>query len=959
MRGVSLERLIQAFGTYGVPLAIAAVTMLALVHWEPHYRAGTAVPLELRVLEEPAGTPLTPAQAQARLEAQAPVAYRDTRLSESPFWFRFVAQPSDGKVQIELPSRHAIEATCWEANTLIAVGQASRVTSVGAMRTVKAGFAIELDARDAPLPVLCRARHSGPARISALQWEAGELQSSSEWFQRSAGLLDGGVILLALFMLVAAAINRDSLYLLFAAWLVASLRLGAISAGWDMQWFERNVPTAWLAPLRQLTIAAYVMLTYALFSRLFQEDLKQIGHAWAANLARLCCLVLVAAAALLPFSRFLPVMWVTVPIGIGALGFLLLRILAVTRSPVALWYGASLAVVLGAGLYEVAAAALGVKDLIGAVNSVTAALASSLLAALAIAQQMRQERQARILAEAELRGTYEASPIGLFTLDRGGAFLRVNPAITQMLGADPTAGPEKRHWRDYFPPRTWQGPQEFEVQSIPRQGCRPRWYFVKAVPTDETVEGSLQDTTERYEATERLRFLADHDALTGVLNRRGLEKVLEDALRRTPGCRPLALAYLDLDRFKLINDLFGHVAGDEVLRQVCQRVRGMLADGHVMGRIGGDEFLIAFPGTPVRTAAAVCRGIVDTLSAPPYVTADKAFQVKGSIGLVEVEPGTAVNEAVSMADEACRAAKRDPGEDLVVYERSAPAFLEREQELRLVKQLSSGVPPPGLFLLMQPIMSLRSPAESLDFEVLVRMREADGTVLPGGRIMAAAEKNGHAAIIDRWVLSTTLEWLERYHDALPKTRFVCMNLSGASLNDERFVREAFASLAARPRAASRLCVEITEGVALHDFANTRRFIDRLRGLGAKVALDDFGAGYTSFSYLKELAADALKIDGSLVRGIYAEPANLAIVEAIAELAYNLGMQSIAEWAEDRPTVEALRAAGIDYAQGFAIARPLPPERILAADSTAAVIDDPDMAQYVRQVLGPQRKLAGL
>jgi EAL domain-containing protein (putative c-di-GMP-specific phosphodiesterase class I) len=206
--------------------------------------------------------------------------------------------------------------------------------------------------------------------------------------------------------------------------------------------------------------------------------------------------------------------------------------------------------------------------------------------------------------------------------------------------------------------------------------------------------------------------------------------------------------------------------------------------------------------------------------------------------------------------------------------------------------------------------------------------------------------------VDRWVLETTLDWLEAQHAALAHTRFVCMNLSGGSLNDERFVREAFALLAERPRAARLLCVEITEGVALHDLANTRRFIDRLRGFGARVALDDFGAGYTSFSYLKELPADALKIDGHFVRGLHAHPANLAIIEAIAELGRNLGMQTIAEWAEDVETLEALHAAGIDYVQGYAIAKPLAPERILAAHSAAAFIEDAAVARFVGESLRP-------
>jgi diguanylate cyclase (GGDEF)-like protein len=437
-----------------------------------------------------------------------------------------------------------------------------------------------------------------------------------------------------------------------------------------------------------------------------------------------------------------------------------------------------------------------------------------------------------------------------------------------------------------------------------------------------------------------------------VLNRRGLEQRIAAEVARLTAGRSLALAYLDLDRFKLINELFGHVAGDDVLRQVCRRVEALIGPASAVGRIGGDEFVLVFPGAHVRAAAEACRGVVDALGTRAYQTGDKAFQVKGSIGVVEVPAGTAVSDAISMADQACRAAKGGHHEGLVVYERDAPAFKEREQELRLVKRLGESTAPAGLYLAMQPIMSLRAPRASLDFEILVRMTEADGTVVPGGRIIEAAENNGRVAVIDRWVLERTLDWLEAKHASLAHTRFVCMNLSGGSLNDERFVREAFALLAGHARAARMLCVEITESVALHDLANTRRFIDRLRGFGARVALDDFGAGYTSFSYLKELPADALKIDGHFVRGLHAHPANLAIIEAIAELARNLGMQTIAEWAEDVETLEALHAAGIDYVQGYAVARPLAPERILGAASAAAFIEDVAVARFVGESLRP-------
>jgi diguanylate cyclase (GGDEF)-like protein len=939
----ALEPLIQRLSIYAVPAAIAVLTIVALLAWEPHYPAGSAAPLELRVLAQ-AGEALEPGRALAALGAQPSVAYRDTRLAESPFWFSFRTAPAAGDIEVELPSRHAVEAACWEAPALAPLGSVSRAAATGQLRAAKAGFVLALGHRATPASILCRATYSGPARISALQWDAAELRSSTDRFHRNSGLLEGGLLLLAAFVLVAAAINRDATYLLFAAWLLASLRLAEISAGWDTQWLGYTVPAAWLTPLRQVTIAAYIMLTYALFSRLFREDLPRVGQAWALQVARLCCLALLAAALMLPFARFLPFMWLAAATGIAMLGLLLGRILAVTRSRVAMWYSASLAAVLAAGLYEVAAAALGVKELIGAVNSVTAALASSLLASLAIAEQMRQERAGRKHAEAELRGTYEALPIGLFTLDRDGTFLRVNPAAAAMLGADPALA--RLRWSDFFAPRAWHEAAEFEVQRAAPAEREPRWFHVKAAPAEGKVEGSLQDTTERYRATERLRFLAENDALTGVLNRRGIDRRLEAELARLPGERSLALAYLDLDRFKLINDLFGHRVGDEVLCQVCRRVEELLGEGQALGRIGGDEFVVIFAGTPIRSAAALCRGILEALGSLPFQSADKAFQVKGSIGLAELPGGTAVSDALSLGDQACRAAKAGRGDGLMVYERGAAAFREREQDLRLAKHLGTGAAPQGLFLVMQPILSLRAPLTSLDFEVLVRMRDADGSVLPGGRIMAAAENNGYAAVIDRWVLATTLEWLERHRAALGATRFACMNLSGASLNDERFVREAFALLAAHPGGAQRICIEITESIALHDLANTRRFIDRLRALGARVALDDFGAGYTSFSYLKELPADALKIDGSFVRGVHAHPANLAIVAAIAELARNLGMRSIAEWAEDHATVEALHAAGIDYAQGYVIARPQPPERILAAGSAAAFIEDEPLKRFV-------------
>ncbi|MFY9314469.1 MAG: EAL domain-containing protein [Burkholderiales bacterium] len=946
-----LDLLLYALSVYAVPLVIGVVSAIALIGWESRYDAGEPAVLPLAVLEDPAGT-LGPAGAREELRGRPRVRGVDTRLSEAPFWFR--VDPPNGAADVELPSRHSLRLECWNASTLAPAGKADRSSSEGLVRAVKAGFAVNSAALGGSQGLLCRGSFAGPARLTAILWSEGELAASAEEFHRNAGLLEGGLLVLTAFVLVTAVINREWLYVLLAAWLVTSLRLGALSAGWDTQWLGREIPGEWMLSARKLTIAAYFVLTYVLFSRLFRDDLRQLRILWPLRIAQWSCAVMLAAALILPFARFLPVMWLTVAIGSSLIAYCLLRILFATRSIVALLYSGSLAIVLLGGLSEVVAVALGVKNLLGVLNSVTAALASSLMAALGIAEQMRQERIERLQAQTALKTTYEAIPIGLFTVAADGSFERVNPALARMLSVDVQAG-GRTYWRERFEAGSWdrlqdglrQGPSaDLEIRGI---GGR-RWFHVKAARTAGAIEGSLQDVTERVLATERLQYLAENDPLTEVLNRRGVEKVIEAAAPEGARERSLVLAYLDLDRFKLINDMFGHVAGDDVLRQVCRRMEGLLSAGQVLGRIGGDEFIVVFGGAPIAAAAAVCRGIIGAVSEAPFLTGDKAFQVKISIGLVEVAESVPVGDAIAVADRACHAAKTGRGDGLAVFARDAKVFRERAEELRLVERIAGNPQPEGLFLVMQPILSLQSPYDSLNFEVLVRMRDPDGSVIPGGRVVAAAENNGRAAVIDRWVLANTLEWLEMHHAALAATRFVTMNLSGASLNDERFILDAFAMLTASPRATGRLCIEITEGVALHDLDNTRRFIDQVRGHGAKVALDDFGAGYTSFSYLKELPADALKIDGSFIVNMTSHPANFAIVEAIIELGRNLGMKSIAEWAEDRATVEALVQAGADYVQGYAVSAALEPEVLLAAHSSAALICKPDVAKYVREVL---------
>ncbi len=944
----ALDAAMRLLAFYVAPLAIGVMSFIALVFWNTHYVNDSERPVALRVFTEQHA--LTPAQALAQLSGAPTLMMFDTMLTSKPVWFSFAGpvQPDSGRV-VEFPSRHALDMACWDARTLAPLGTASRATASGALAAVKSGFALQVEPGQSQ--IVCKASFAGPARLNAFQWQAEALAVSVQQYHRKSGLLDGGMIVLALFVLVTALINRQGLYVMFAGWLILNLRIGALSGGWDIQWLGQTVPDELLLLSRSVTMALGGVLSVTLYQTLFRDDLSKTRYRLPLSICGWLCLPLLVCAFVLPYPVFLPLMWAVFASGLLLMILGLVSIMRRSRSRVAFWFAASFVVTIVAALSEVIAAALGMRALVGTVNSVTAALASSLLAALAVAEQMRMETEQRIAAQAELQHAYEAMPVGLFTLDTYGHFLSANPALTKMLGTADIL-PGRTGFKQFFADGVWARLHDLvhtdvdaELDIENRDGSRR--FLVRATLARGKIEGVLQDTTEQHKATEQLRFMANNDPLTKVYNRRGIERMFQNAIGSVVQGKPLALAYLDLDRFKLINDLFGHAAGDEVLKQVCDRIGALLTGGQQVGRVGGDEFVIVLPDTAIGLATLVCGGIVERIGNVPYRVGDKAFYVRGSIGLIEVSAGMQMKDAISTADRACREAKDGHSAGLVVYERNAAAFHEREAELNLVARLSSSDATATMFVEMQPIMSLKAPQESLNFEVLLRMREPDGRVMSAGPIIAAAEKSGRAGVIDRWVLSTTLEWIAANVARLGNTQFVCMNLSGASLNDERFVQDTIDILRRHAHVAGRLCMEITESVALHDLDNTRRFIDQVRNFGVKVALDDFGAGYTSFSYLKELPADVLKIDGNFIVNINAHPANVAIVEAIVNLAVNLGMKTIAEWAEDTATVKTLAEIGVDYVQGWAVAKSMAPEQLLTATCAADFILDDELKQLVR------------
>ncbi|HQQ70386.1 MAG TPA: 7TM diverse intracellular signaling domain-containing protein, partial [Alicycliphilus sp.] len=431
----ALDRALYWLLIVALPGAVLALSVLALFTWAPHYAHDEPRPVAMRVLED-GDAELTPAAALAAFQEQPPVLLRDTQLKETPFWFDFPvpAAQSGGPAVIEFPSRHLVRLACWGGVRLQPLGEADRASHQGRLFDSRAGFGLRLQGLDVGSQVLCQAAFVGPGRLTVLHWGEDALLTASQAFERDSGLLEGGVLMLVLFVFITALINRNPSYVLFAVWLLINLRMGALSAGWDQRWLGHDMPVGWLMQGRQITLALLYVLTFALFRTLFREELAKCAAAGVLIWLQWSCALLLLLSAVLSYAQFLPLVWMATVVGSLVLVIILVRIIAITRSPVACWYGAAIAVMLLSSLYEVVAAAFGLQAWIGSVNSVTAALASSLLATMAIAAQMRQEHQQRLHAQAQLQHSYEVMPLGLFTLDLQGRFIAANPALLAALG---------------------------------------------------------------------------------------------------------------------------------------------------------------------------------------------------------------------------------------------------------------------------------------------------------------------------------------------------------------------------------------------------------------------------------------------------------------------------------------------------------------------------------------------
>lgn len=431
----------------------------------------------------------------------------------------------------------------------------------------------------------------------------------------------------------------------------------------------------------------------------------------------------------------------------------------------------------------------------------------------------------------------------------------------------------------------------------------------------------FQDVTPTRKLARQLSHQATHDVLTGLFNRLEFERQLTTALEsaRTEQAKH-ALCYLDLDQFKIVNDTCGHVAGDELLRQLAVLLQKTVRSSDVVARLGGDEIGILLKYCELEVARNVAENIRSTIKAFRFAWEDRTFEIGACVGLVAVVPDSrSVTELLSAADMACYAAKEHGRNRVHVFQAEDRELERRRGEMQWVSRITDAIDNDRFCLYYQPIVPLDGPDQPL-YEVLIRMRDEDGTVIPPMAFIPAAERYGLMTAIDRWVVARTFDYASGLQ--VGRSPFNCtINLSGQSMGDDTFLEYVLNELQRSGAPPEQICFEITETAAVANLARATEFITTLRERGCRFALDDFGSGLSSFGYLKNLTVDFLKMDGCFVRDMISDPVNEAMVKAINQIGHVMGIRTIAEFVESPAILDALRRIGVDYAQGFHVSEP--------------------------------------
>ncbi len=435
----------------------------------------------------------------------------------------------------------------------------------------------------------------------------------------------------------------------------------------------------------------------------------------------------------------------------------------------------------------------------------------------------------------------------------------------------------------------------------------------------------FRDVTEARTLSRQLSWQASHDSLTGLMNRRQFERELIQILNSTciDDRQEHVLCYLDLDQFKVVNDTCGHLAGDELLRQVAMLLKSRVRGSDYLARLGGDEFGVLLQSCPLSRAVLIANDLREDIHAYRFVWEKRTFSIGASIGLVAINHSLDLHKVLSAADAACYAAKERGRNRVYVYQSDDADVNRQRNEREWSVRIQNALEHNQFCFYQQRVVPTQYPSDEngTHYEVLLRMTDTEGTLILPDTFIPAAERYDLMPQIDRWVVQKFLLHMANQANLDGASASYMVNLSGASLTDETFLAFLQTQLKSNPAIAQRLCFEITETAAISNLTEAVDFITEIQKLGCRFALDDFGSGMSSFGYLKTLPVDYIKIDGKFVQEITTDPTARSIVESINNIGHVMGLQTIAEFVENDATRDYLQEIGVDYLQGYGIAQP--------------------------------------
>ncbi len=430
----------------------------------------------------------------------------------------------------------------------------------------------------------------------------------------------------------------------------------------------------------------------------------------------------------------------------------------------------------------------------------------------------------------------------------------------------------------------------------------------------------FRDYTKEQELAMTMAHQAKHDQLTGLFNRREFESQLYISLEKSKREeRQDVLCYIDLDQFKVVNDTCGHIAGDELLRQLTHILHANVRESDVLARLGGDEFGLIIKGCSLAKAQEITSVLLNAIRDFRFVWEGKRFDIGASMGLVMISQDIgSIHEVMSAADSACYMAKDKGRNRIFCHSQDDHELLNRQGEMQWVHQIHDAFEKRRFRLFRQKVVSLKDGNSPDHFEILIRMRDESGEHVLPMAFIPAAERYNIMPEVDRWVIRESLTQISR---ELDETSIYNLNLSGKSLSDEGFLEFVLDQIKESAVSPERICFEITETAAISNLSSASTFIRVMRKKGCSFALDDFGSGLSSFGYLKSLPVDYLKIDGTFVRDMMEDPVDLAMVACIAQVGQVMEIKTIAEYVETDEILDKLKEIGVDYAQGYAVSKP--------------------------------------